>query len=286
MTFTTTHESTPSPGLSIGSARATLGRRSVDIRIGSAESTLAQQQLEALLRDDEFAKLIDVAIAEVMRVWNVPRKTAAGFVMSAVGEPGALARIHREWFSAKERGTGFGLARVIVRRRVFDLLRCDARRPHHESLPPRVDDVDGTLSSLDDRVHRDPHAQAELKEVVHLVRQALRRFEAQGPVEARQARLVQRYALDETTYSDLAAKLACSESALRVRVHKAMRALRKYIESCHPELEELLGRASDACSSRSGTSGAVPRLVTVPQTVARRQDHLVSIDPGTSHTAG
>jgi hypothetical protein len=210
----------------------------------------AAQQLDALFKDAAFPKLLDATTTEVMRVWNIPRRTAAGFVMSAVGEPSTLACIHHEWFSAKINGTGFGLAKLIVRRRVFDLLRVDARRPHHASLPPTPDQGDQTLRSLPDRSDHGPHAQAELNQIANLVRTALQCFAERGPVQARQAELVRRYALDEITSSDLAEKLACSPNALRVRIHKAMRALRKHIETCHPELEDLLEHAS-ARSKRS-----------------------------------
>jgi len=50
-------------------------------------------------------------------------------------------------------------------------------------------------------------------------------------------------------------ELDCSENALRVRVHKAMLALRKHIQVCHPELEDLLerGRRVDRPAERRPT---------------------------------
>ncbi|HEX8113409.1 MAG TPA: hypothetical protein VF516_37020, partial [Kofleriaceae bacterium] len=202
------------------------------LRASAREPTLAQQ-LDALLTDVEFHKLIEAVTAEVVRRWNVPRRTAAGLVMSAVGEPGTLHCVHRAWFLAETRGSGARLAKLIVRRRVFDLLRADARRPLHTSLPRTSDEIDGALRALDGRIDRDSHAQAELHAVASRVRAALECFARQGPCQARQACLVRRHALDEIDRLDLAAQLACSQNALRVRIHKALRALRKHIEACH-----------------------------------------------------
>lgn len=200
----------------------------------------AARRLGALFDDDEFPKLIDGATAEVMRTWNLPRATAAGFVISAMGDPKTLASIHDEWAKARTLGKGLGLPRLIVRRRAFDLLRCDARRPHHESLPPTSDD----LGVLADRAHQeacDPCEQAELKQIAELVRGALRSFAEQGPTQARQAWLVHCRLLDELSYAELAEQVACSAGALRVRIHKALQALRRHIEAHQPEIAELLG---------------------------------------------
>src|SRR3954468_6222495 len=202
----------------------------------------ADEQLKALFEDGEFSKLLTGAIAEVVRVWNIPHRIASGLVMSAVGEPKVLASIHDQWMSAKASGAGLGLPRVIVRRRVFDLLRGDARRPHHESLPATIDEADATLGPGDHEVRHDPHALAELKQIVDHVHAALHSFAEQGPVQARQAALLRCYALDELTHPELAERFACTEGALRVRIHKAMQALRRHIGAHHPELGELIGR--------------------------------------------
>jgi type II secretory pathway predicted ATPase ExeA len=79
------------------------------------------------------------------------------------------------------------------------------------------------------------------------VRDAVACFATQGHAQQRQARLLQRYALDEVKYAELSTELACSENALRVRVHKAMLALRKHIRECHSELEDLLGHDRQGC---------------------------------------
>jgi len=205
----------------------------------SAIEPTATQQLDELRERAEFPRLVHGAASEVMRVWNVPRRTAAGFVLSAVGEPRTLACIHRSLFS--DTGTAIGLAKVIVRRRVLDLLRSDVRRPHHESLPLAADDVDDVLGSLADDPQHGPHAQAELDQLVGLVRAALRSFATLGPVQERQAELLRRHTLDEVACADLAPQLACTENALRVRIHKALRALRRHIETCHRALSDYGG---------------------------------------------
>jgi DNA-directed RNA polymerase specialized sigma24 family protein len=242
----------------------------------SLPSSLLDQQLVALMQDTEFPRVIKSTATEVMRIWNIPRSTAAGFVLSAVGEPKVLACIHQEWFSARANGSGTGLAKLIVRRRVFDLLRCDARRPHHESLPMTADEADGELRSLDD----DPHTRAELNQIVALVRAALHGFAEQGPIQTRQAWLVRAYALDEVTCSVLADKLACSENALRVRIHKAMRALRRHIEACHPELEQLIGRTS----ARSPQPAPSPAAAADPR-VGTRQEQLIGVEANPGQAA-
>jgi len=265
------HARTGSPHLGL-----VLGIRPAVFTHGARSDPEVAQQLEALLEDAEFARLIDFVTAEVTRAWHIPRRTAAGFVMSAVGAPKTLACVHREWFSARAAGTGFGLAQVIVRRRVLDLLRGDARRPGHESLPRSADALHAALGSCADRAEQDPHAQAELNQVVEQVRSALRCFAEQGPRQARQAGLVRRYAIDEISHADLAAKLACSPNALRVRLHKAMRALRRHIETCHPELGELLGRRS---------AGGAPRSATTTGANAGVLAHLPVSDDGESPCA-
>lgn len=201
------------------------------------------QQLEELLDNQEFLKIVDLVAKEVMRFWNIPYQAARSFVLSAIGEPETLSRIHGAWSAARQTGER-GLAKLIVRRRVIDLLRKDARPGHHCSLPTTADAIDAApvSSTFGDLVQRDPRIQLELQQIIERVRGALACFAAQGRIQERQARLLHRYALDDESYAELAAELASSEGALRVRVHKAMLALRKHIRDCHPELEELLER--------------------------------------------
>jgi DNA-directed RNA polymerase specialized sigma24 family protein len=215
------------------------------------------RQLNALRADPEFQKLIVRAAAEVMRTWSVSRQNANQIVISAVGEPRTLASVHGAWFAARANATGTGLVTVIIRRRVLDLMRSDARRPRHESLPPTIEQLDDALRARapqDGRLPQDPHALAERRAIVDGVRTALHSFAEQGPRQERQARLVRRHAIDEASHSDLARQLACSPTALRVRIHKAMRALRRHIETCHPELGDLLERGPTAGSARSADS--------------------------------
>jgi len=209
----------------------------------SATQISCKQQLEELLQDSSFLRIIELVTREVVRFWRVPYKTARGFVISAIGEPETLARIHDAWSLARQSGE-LGRAKVILRRRVIDLLRKDARPIHHCSLLGGADagEIEQAPGSFDDLVQRNPRVQLELQEVISMVRGALACFATQGPIQRRQAQLLHRYALDDVDYAELAVELASSEGALRVRVHKAMLALRRHIRECHPELEELLER--------------------------------------------
>jgi DNA-directed RNA polymerase specialized sigma24 family protein len=207
------------------------------------QSPPCNRQLDELFADPAFVKIVDLVAKEVMRLWGVPHAAAHGFVVSAIGEPETLACIHNAWSVATSTGENFGLVKVIIRRRVIDLLRKDARQANHCSLPTTVDAIDTDRTpAFHELVQRDPRLQLELQQIIRMVRGALDCFSTQGEIQDRQARLLQRYALDEVQYSVLSAELACSESALRVRVHKAMLALRKHIRECHAELEDLLGR--------------------------------------------
>src|SRR5215475_12370481 len=193
-----------------------------------------KRQLDELFADPGFAKTVDLVAREVMRLWGVPHAAAHGFVVSAIGEPETLACIHNAWSVATSTGENFGLVKVIIRRRVIDLLRKDARQTNHCSLPTTIDAIDTDRTpGFHELVQRDPRLQLELQQIIQMVRGALDCFAAQGEIQDRQARLLRRYALDEVQYSALSAELACSESALRVRVHKAMLALRKHIRECH-----------------------------------------------------
>jgi DNA-directed RNA polymerase specialized sigma24 family protein len=202
----------------------------------------SNQQLEALLADPSFRRIMDLIAKEVMARWNVEYSAARGVVLSAVGEPAALACIHDAWTRP---GGNRGLAKVIVRRRVLDLLDKDARPHGHVSLPePDDGDPDATLGAVEAVGHHTSIGDLTERRLAKRVRLAVACFAAQGAAQRRQARLLQRYDLDEITYSELSAELACSPNALRVRVHKARAALLRHIRGCHPELEELLGMAT------------------------------------------
>ena len=157
--------------------------------------------------------------------------------MSAVGDPRTLADVHASWFATEPRVVGAARATIVIRRRSFDLLRGDARRARHVSLPLGNDEVDDAVRAPDPELPPDPRRQAEQNQVVDRVQRALHGFAAQGAIQARQATLVQRYVLEEVPCAALADEMGCTRNALGVRVHKAMHALRRYIEAHHPELD-------------------------------------------------
>jgi DNA-directed RNA polymerase specialized sigma24 family protein len=203
----------------------------------------ADYQLEVLLADPSFERILRLVAREVMTRWHMSWPGAHGLVLSAIGEPAVLAGIHEAWFAAGDRR---GLAKLIVRRRVLDLLGKDARPRWHTWLPDATD-----LGTEEDPVRRleppvQPAAMGRIVErkIIDAVREALDCFATQGTAQRRQAHLLQRYDLDEVTYAALGAQLGCSINALRVRVHKARAALLKHIRGCHPELEELLDVAA------------------------------------------
>ncbi|MEO7731597.1 MAG: hypothetical protein ABIY55_11535 [Kofleriaceae bacterium] len=188
--------------------------------------------------------MIELTSKEVTRSWTMPYNSARGFVLSAVGEPTTLEQVYRAWTFARQHGHSLGLAKVIVRRRVIDLMRKDARPGHHCSLSDTSADTpyEPGIESFDEVVRRTPQTQLELRQLIQLVREAVECFATQGSVQRRQAKLLERYALDEASYAELSVELSCSEAALRVRVHKAMIALRRHIHECHVDLEDVLGR--------------------------------------------
>jgi DNA-directed RNA polymerase specialized sigma24 family protein len=221
-----------------------------------------------LLADTAFHRVLHLVAGRVIRDWRLPPATATGLVISAVGDPKTLADLHRCWFAEAERH-GMRLARIIICRRVFDLLRGDARRAHHVSLPLDADEADGTVRIADAVGPEDPRGQIEHLQVVDRVRTALRGFADQGPIQARQARLMKRYVLDEVPCAALADELGCTRNALGVRVHKAMHALRRYIEAHHPEIEGLLGRDADVAAGDGQRSPRLDRKIERGSTSSR-----------------
>jgi DNA-directed RNA polymerase specialized sigma24 family protein len=197
-----------------------------------------RHQLDELLGNRGFLRTVDLISKEVYHVWNVSDRDAYGVVLSAIGEPATLACVH----AALSPRPNLALAKVIIRRRVIDLLRKDARPNNHCSLPPAADgaEPDGPPGSFDEPLESTPRVQLEVRQVVNMVRTALDGFAAQGDKQHQQAQLLQRYMIDEVGYDDLSVELTCSKNALRVRVHKAIMALRKYVQICHPDLEQLL----------------------------------------------
>jgi DNA-directed RNA polymerase specialized sigma24 family protein len=199
-------------------------------------------QLEELLADPDFLRIIELITREIMRSWRCAHNVAHDLVLSAIGTPDTLACIHDAWTAAKDGRQKPGLAMAIVRRRALDLLRKDARRTNHCSLSTTAEAVEsgGALVAFDDLLQGNPQAQLELQQVIRMVRTALSCFASQGQTQQRQALLLRRYTLDEASYTELSREYTCSEGALRVRVFKAMLALRRHIQHCHPDLEDFL----------------------------------------------
>jgi len=203
----------------------------------------SEQQLEEFLEDPDLLKIVHLVTKEVARGWNVAEGLAHGFVLSAIGEPIVLACVYNAWLSARNAGEKPRLAKVIIRRRVIDLLRKEARPNNHHSFamaPESSMETETALGAFDDRFGCNPQIQLELRQMIEMVRSALACFAAQGCAQRRQAQLLERHVLDETGYRELSTKLTCSENALRVRVCKAMFSLRRHVRACHPELEFLL----------------------------------------------
>jgi DNA-directed RNA polymerase specialized sigma24 family protein len=200
----------------------------------------SERQLKALLEDPVFLKALALVTKEVTNNWNYSNTAARRCVLSAIGEPTALDCIYHAWTAWKARKPDEKLAHptVIIRRRVLDLLGRDARRPGHSSLPTTTDDIEETehLALFDKNSQRNPLVQLEYWQLIQLVQRAVACFAAQGVVQRRQAELLKRHAFDEISYSELSVELACAEVALRVRMHKARRALLRHILVCHPEL--------------------------------------------------
>lgn len=203
----------------------------------------AHHQLEALLADPLFERILRLLAREVMTRWHMSWPGARDLVLSAIGEPAVLAVIHEAWFAADNQRS---LAKLIVRRRVLDLLGKDARPRWHTWLSDDtdLDNGEGPLGRLEPRVQHSAIGRIAERKIVDTVRDALECFSSQGTVQRRQAQLLRRYDLDEVTYAVLSAELGCTINALRVRVHKARAALLKHIRGCHPELEELLDVAA------------------------------------------
>jgi hypothetical protein len=86
-----------------------------------------QQQLDALLEDPDFLKIIDLVTKEVARRWRVFDSVARSFVLSVVSEPATLLCVYGAWLSAKQAGKKPGLAKLIIRRCVIDLVSQNVR---------------------------------------------------------------------------------------------------------------------------------------------------------------
>ena len=200
----------------------------------------SERQLRSLLGDPGFQRAIDLVTREVINKWHYTHATARRCVLSAIGEPTALDCIYNAWTAWKVRKPDEKVAHpaVIIRRRVLDLLVGDARRPGHSSLPTTADGIEETesLALFVKNSQCNPLVLLEHGQIIELVQRAVACFAAQGVVQRRQAELLRRHVFDEISYAKLCVELACAEVALRVRMHKARRALLRHIAVCHPEL--------------------------------------------------
>jgi DNA-directed RNA polymerase specialized sigma24 family protein len=231
-----------------------------------------RHQLDELLANSDFLKTVDLIAREVYHVWNVSGRDAYRVVLSAIGEPATLACVH----AALSPTPNLPLAKVIIRRRVIDLLRKDARPNNHCSLPPAVEDAEPAYPAggFDELLGSTPRLQLEGRQVVCMVRTALDGFAAQGDKQHQQAQLLQRYMIDEVGYAALSVELTCSKNALRVRVHKAIMALRRYVQTSHPELAQLV---DSRCARPAGADPADPAMDAA--------HHRPSARPGADRTA-
>lgn len=133
----------------------------------------SQQQLDALLGDPDFLKNIDLVTKEVARRWSVFDSVARSFVLSVVGEPATLLCIYGAWLSAKQVGEKPRLAKLIIRRRVIDLIRQDSRPSRDCSLSittPEHAKIDTVLGALHDSRKRPPQVELELQQITEMGR--------------------------------------------------------------------------------------------------------------------
>lgn len=199
-------------------------------RLGLELKLDLEAKLTELLADARFLKAIEGTAREAVANWRVPLEEAQRTVLSGLGEPDALRQIHDAWTAGK-----IPLARLIIRRRMLDLFAEDARRPNHRSLAP-VEDGDAGLGRFGTDTDPDPHERLASGQVVERALAAFACFAAMGDKQHEQAELLRRRFSDETPYAQLSAELQCSQVALRVRVCKALKALRTHIAKYHPEL--------------------------------------------------
>jgi len=201
-----------------------------------------QAKLTALLADCKFLKVIDGSAREAVINWGVTLAEARRTVLSGLGEPRQLAQIYDAWISGKT-----ALAKVIVRRRMLDLFSDDARRPNHNSLP----DVDHAgLGGFAADPQANPLERLLAAQTIEAALAALACFAAIGGRQREQAELVRRRFIEEAPYAQLSTELGCTQNALRVRLFKALEALRKHIAKDHPELTP-----GDAVRRRRGGPG-------------------------------
>jgi DNA-directed RNA polymerase specialized sigma24 family protein len=228
--------------------------------------TDAERQLEDLLKDPDYARILTAVTSEIERRWCLAHTDACCTVLSAIGEPKELASIYdamRQVRRAKEKLTLDGdpgkahalatvirektaLARLITRRRTIDLLRKDAARQGHDSFFCGVEDENDTpVGSIRAETPADPEAHVQRVQLKVQFQRALRCFGSQDDTARKRADLLRRRELEDTDYEILSNELGCPVPTLHVRVHAAKCAFFAHIrkcEHCHPELIEWLSR--------------------------------------------
>lgn len=192
----------------------------------SARRTL-EARLNELLADAKFEEVFEFIAKEVKTNWRLPLVIARWTVLAAFARPRDLVRIHRAWSKGR-----LALAKLIVRRRVFDLFRRERRKPHHSSLAVTSDGAETRPSLFAEDSPSDPLTILQCHEGSEALRASLECFASRGNKQQLQASLLWRI-IDETPYAELSTEFACTRGALRVRVHKAIRALRRHVLECH-----------------------------------------------------
>jgi len=198
-----------------------------------------QPQFDELLADRVVVRTIALVAKEFMPVLNATYEGARRYVLSAIGMPKVLTDIHNAWLRAQTDSRHLGLLRVIIRRRVRDLFRKEARRTGHSSWPTDDDgEVSHDLSLSTDDLQGNPEEQAHQAQLDSLVRHLVDSFAAQSPTNQRQVALLRRHDCDEVSYDQLAAEMNLTQNALRSRVYKARCALRRHLHKHYPGLQE------------------------------------------------
>lgn len=135
----------------------------------------SQQQFDALLEDPGFLKIIDLVTKEVARRWSISDSIARSFVLSAVNEPATLLCVYGAWLSAKQAGEKPRLAKLIIRRRMLDLLRKDARPSSYCSISiatPTDAETDMMPGALHDSRKCHPQIEPELQQLTEMGRRS------------------------------------------------------------------------------------------------------------------
>jgi DNA-directed RNA polymerase specialized sigma24 family protein len=208
-------------------ARSESGLWPSERRLSPRARRTLEARLDELLADAKFEEILNFTANEVKTNWRLPLTIARWTVLAALARPRDLTRIHRAWRKGK-----LALAKLIVRRRVFDLFRRERRKPHHSSFATASDGVETGPALFAEDLRSDQLTILEHHEGSEALRVAIECFASRGVKQQLQALLLWRV-IDETPYAELSTDLACTRGALRVRVHKAIQALRRHVLECH-----------------------------------------------------